>query len=155
MASAIRLTKAERTVLREALEDWTSVVLTEVATKDKKIVEGILTKLDLSELGLKKKSTGLAVPKAVEAFRGVLGARLIVPPTPGPSWWAQMSRKLADYGLTEGDCRTVAKVAAAQWQGPIRAESLIRQADRLLSMSQQELPIAAKHPKAGIDMEDL
>lgn len=136
MARGIRFTKAEREKIKTAIEDRPGYDASNAVNRS------ILSKLESAELPVKKH--GLSLQAALEAFRAVLGRRLIAPPAGAGGVFAQMARRVAALGLTLGDCTTVAKVAAVEWQGPVRAESLVRQADKLLAMSQQEFDYAER-----------
>lgn len=120
--AGIRFTKAERQLIRSAIE----------ALSHTKVTESILEKLDRSEVTPKKKREGMSVAAAIEAFRGVLGSRLVLPPNPSAGWYAMQSAQLTRLGMTPDLCRAVAMQAGSIWQGNIKAESIIRQADRLL-----------------------
>jgi len=137
VASSIRFTKPERHVIRSALK-WYEISHPQCAH-----IDSITEKLDKSE---QPKSTGgLSVGAAIEAFREVLGARLVVPPNPSAGWYAQLGKKLADSGISRQECVAVAKQAEATWRtGSIKAESLIRQCDVLLAESQQSIDLGDK-----------
>lgn len=120
--AAVRLTKAERELIRTLVNGC--------EPKQRRVADGLLEKLAASEVPRKKE--GPSVHVVIEVFRGVLGRRLITPPAPSPAWYAQQSAQLARMGMTVELCRRAAQVAAEVWQGPIRAESIIRQADKLL-----------------------
>lgn len=135
MAGALRFTKAERELIRHALE-W----LRQGQDKSSKTAESVLEKLELAELPVRKGSY-LTVPDAISAFREVLGQRLLAPRFEARGVLGQMKNRIQALGLTRQDCITIAKVAGEQWQGVIRAESLVRQADKLLADGQCELPI--------------
>lgn len=102
-----------------------------------KLAESVLSKLELAEMPVAR-GTYLTVDDAIEAFSEVLGARLLAPEKKAVGVRSQMKSRIQALGLTRADCTTVAKVAAAKWQGVIRAESLVRQADRLMAESQLE-----------------
>jgi predicted NBD/HSP70 family sugar kinase len=121
----LRLKKAQVQWLREYTES--------VAHNDRRAAEilGLLERAEL--LAGNKKPAGIGVAAAIDAFRGVLGPRLVLPPRPGPSWFAPLARRLGDMGVTVDDCKRAAEVAAERWRGAIKAESIIRQCDVLLS----------------------
>ncbi len=76
----------------------------------------------------------LSVKAAIESFRGVLGGRLVLPAgNPGAGWFSQMQKRINSSGLTVPLCLEAARLAGLEWKGPIKAESIIRQADVLLS----------------------
>lgn len=107
-----------------------------------------MAKLDKAEA---PKGTGVDVKLAVEAFKGVLGARLVLPMG---SVWGMMQNRIRALGLSEGDCTRIATVAAAEWAGRIKAESLVRQAEKLL----QDSPANKSTPsmkRGALDMDDL
>lgn len=98
----------------------------------------LLEKIDNAEIRQKTKAVGkgLAPQVAIEAFREVLGKRL-VPPLQGE--FGQLGVLLRNKGLTRMQCISVAKTAAAEWRaGPIRVLSLVRQADVLLAGAQTD-----------------
>lgn len=125
MAGAIRLTKAERDFIREAIATHTSPWGT-AAPKVQKLATSVNAKLDKAEA---PKDTGVDVKVAVAAFEGVLGSRLT---KPMGAVWGIMQNRIRALGLTEEDCTKIAKAAAAEWRGPVKAESLVRQAETLL-----------------------
>lgn len=125
MAGAIRLTKAEREFIREAIATHTSPWGT-ASPKAQKLAGSINAKLDKSEA---PKGTGVDVKVAVAAFQGVLGTRLIMPMG---SVWGIMQNRIRALGLTTADCTKIAEAAKGEWRGPVKAESLVRQAEKLL-----------------------
>ena len=141
MASAIRLTGAEREFLARKIDEAGCT-----NDKEERLRASVLAKLEASEMPVRK--TGLSAQVAVEAFAGVLGNRLVQPPRAALGVWGAMGNRLRMLGLTRGDCVTIAKVAAAAWRGPIKAESLVRQADTLLSGAQMEVPGTSAGPVA-------
>ncbi len=143
MAGAIRFTAAERAWIAEQVGK----------AAGNKTAELVLAKLERSELPVRR--AGLAPQKAIEAFGEVLGRRLIVPPSGAIGVYRQMAQRLASLGMTRGDCVTVAKVAAAEWTGHVRAESLVRQADKLMAASQQTIDYEGATGSMGISPQDL
>lgn len=132
MAIALRLTKPERTILAELL----TVKLEEGGKPGPlKLYASIADKLEASELLSSKKSSGAAFPvkDAIEAFRSVLGDRLVVPPNPGKLFYILMSKGLGFLGADAETCKEIAQQAAVEWSGRIRAESLVRQGAVLLT----------------------
>ncbi len=119
MAVTVRLSKAEVAKLREGTVPGT-----------------LIDKIDGAELlaATKKNAPrGLPPQVAVEAFKEVLGDRLVLPPGGANGVWGALGARLRALGLTRDDCVLAARAAAAEWRpGPIRAESLVRQADVLL-----------------------
>lgn len=148
MARGIRFTKAERAWILGFADG-------QAATS--KLAASIVAKLEESELPVKRASY-LTVPDAIAAFRGVLGPRLIAPPFSAAGVMGQMKNRIQALGLTKTDCETIAKVAGVGWQGQIRAESLVRQADKLLTESQLPLPVkAAPQPNSNggaVELDD-
>lgn len=104
-----------------------------------RVPPSLIEKIDAKETRV----PGLSARTAVEAFRRVLGNRLVLPPSGAAGAWGAMARRLSALALTEDDCSTIAKRAAAEWRsGPIRAESLVRQADVLLA------GVGGEHPSS-------
>ncbi len=138
MARGIRFTRAEAALLKEILGFYVeSCRRNEGKVKTRlKEAESIISKLELAEMPVKR-GTYLAVNDAVAAFKEVLGQRLVAPGFQAVGVLSQMKNRIQALGLTRADCVSIAKTAGAQWQGPIRAESLVRQADVLMAGAQQ------------------
>lgn len=144
--SGIRFTKAEREAIRRAFEE----VVINPPKGYRAAMESVLSKLDAAEVAPRKKSTALSVGAAIEVLRGVLGRRLVLPPgklTAG--WCAQMSNFLGKYGLTHELLKTAAVQASYEWQGNIKAESVIRQADKLIHNFEAERALGGAEPPGG------
>lgn len=90
--------------------------------------------LKLSE-GKPKPKPGIGVERAIDAMREVLGDKLAVPRNPSKEWLMWKSKRIRELGLTEEDCRTIAKNILAKWQPPYSFEYCIKAADRLLAES--------------------
>lgn len=152
MAKGVRFPKAEREVIRWGLklvEEQTN------ATKGQlKAASAAVDRMDAAELLTSKRSGGAALSagKAIDAFREVLGNRLIVPPTPGKLFWITMSRGLGTLGADEDACRKIATIAGERWTGRIKAESLVRQGAALLTEAPGSTPRAST---AEIPFDDL
>ena len=136
------------------LEEVLALCQSEMNSTDLKLADSVLDKLAKSELGPVKRA-GISVAAALEAFRQAEGSRIVVPPTPGPGWYAQLQKRLTDTGITAADCATIAKVAAAKWHGYIKAESLIRQAEALLQEAQLPLPQMGAPNKRRVGLPEL
>lgn len=147
----VRFTKAEREFLVLAIETH------DCTPKQENLRDAIKAKLELAEMPVNKPA-GLKVADAISAFRGVLGRRLVEPPSAAYGVMGYMKQRIAALGLTVRDCETIAKVAAAEWRGAVKAESLVRQADRLLAASQQSLPYDVDRPDNApveLDADDI
>jgi hypothetical protein len=119
------------------------------AIKEGRLPETLVDKVSDAELRQKTRAggKGLAPQVAIEAFREVLGKRLVLPL---PAEFGQLGVLLRTKGLTRMQCVSVAKTAAADWRpGPIRALSLVRQADVLLAGAQGDMPWGKKEPPGG------
>lgn len=142
MAKGIRFTKPERELLHQLTSFYRESSQRNADRKTRsKLADSILEKLELAELPVSK-GTYLTVPDAISAFREVLGPRLVAPGFQAVGVLAQMKNRIQSLGLTRADCVAVAKVAGIQWAGPIRAESLVRQADVLMAGAQQTFSTA-------------
>jgi hypothetical protein len=150
--ATLRLTKAEHDYLTWLLEDGAGRA-TLRGTPDKRALESVRTKLEVSALVKGKgRAPGISVRAATDAFRRVLGDRLVLPPSGAAGVFAAMGKRLALLNLTEDDCEHVARAAAARWRGPVKAESLIRQAETLLSDAPQGTAPQGTPP---LEMEDI
>lgn len=89
-------------------------------------------KLDKLSAPKVKAKPGIGVDKAIAAMREVLGDKLGVPRKPGEQWIIRHSQRIRDLGLSEDDCKTIAKNIAAKWNPPYSFEYCIKAADRLL-----------------------
>lgn len=148
----MRFTKGERALIVGFLES--------PQCSESKLAASALAKLEKSELvKAAGRAPGIGWYRAAAAMREVLGTGLALPPRPDDGWQIWMSTRIRSLGLSEADCRTIAKVAKAKgWRPPISFETLIKGADRYLADAQ--LPLAA--PDIGkpdkrdpIEMEDL
>jgi hypothetical protein len=154
MARGIRFTKPERDLIRQALgADGLCRTKAEVTAKT-----SLLDKLEAAEKPEEKKS-GLSVKAALDVFKGVLGFRLVAPPPGAVAIWSMMQKRIVSLGLTPMDCITLAKTAGTKWQGQIKAQSLINQAEALLQDAQDKpfedvamKPRGAPQPVAMDDM---
>ncbi len=139
----IRLTKPERELIRR-------LIAGSGYAADTKVAAGILDKLALSELPVKSRNPTLSVNDAIDAFRSVLGKRLLAPRHEAIGVLSQMKNRMAALGLTADDCRTIAQRAAVEWpDGLIRAESLVRKADVFLSSERETDRTPQKQPMAA------
>lgn len=144
MAAAVRFTKAERAFIITSLTKSLGIELTKSETR---LRDNIVTKLETSELVKGTGSTpGIGWQRAANAMREVLGSGLALPPSPNAGWMARMSARIRDLGLSETDCRAIAKVWVAKgWRPPFSFEKMILGADRFLAEAQ--LPLAAPQNK--------
>ena len=141
----MRFTKAERA--------WLFSLANEAVKADPgqtKMAMNVFEKLKNAE---KPRGSGVPAAQAVEAFREVLGNRLIAPLSGARGVWAAMQNRLNALGLSRMDCVSAAKAASVEWRGPIKAESIVRQADRLLQAAQLEIPGAGS--QRPVEMEDV
>ncbi len=153
MAVKLILRKADLEILAEAAQELDAVF------RDKKLREqwaSFYQRVELARLAPPKKpSVSISVNGAIEIFRGVLGKRLVLPAgNPGAGWFAPLQKRLNDSGLTKEHCEAAAKVAAVMWKGPIKAESIIRQCDVLLSDANME-SVGGMLPEPAPDMAEL
>lgn len=88
--------------------------------------------LKLSE-GRPKPKPGIGMERAIAAMRSVLGNNLAVPKNPSDQWRMWQAKRIRDLGLTEEDCKTIARNIMAKWQPPYGFEYCIKAADRLLA----------------------
>lgn len=149
--AGIRLTKAERGVIDYINERCPDVL--EGMPKLAKAWTSFMSKVEASVAP--DKGCSLPLKEATAAFREVLGNRLVLPPSGAAGVYAQMTKRLKALGLTRGDCVTVAKSAAAEWRGPIKAVSLLNQADTLLAAAQGELDLGSAPQASRVELDEL
>jgi hypothetical protein len=122
------------------------------AIKDGTLPESLVDKVSDAELRQKAKVSGkgLAPQVAVEIFKGVLGKRL-VPPLAGE--YGQLAGLLKSKGLNAEQCKAAAAAAGREWKGTVRALSIVRQADKLLSVGWNSTsePMGGWQGAVGID----
>lgn len=136
--------------LGKAETEWLREVTDAAAHRDKKAA-AILVKLDRAEL-LAGRKRGISVAAAVEVIKLALGPRTVLPPNPTAAWFAPLSHRLAALGVTVDDVRRAAEAAGRRWNGLIKAESVIRQCDVLLS----DAPETLKSDSRGVvEMDEL
>lgn len=125
------------------------------SAKQMKLWSSFYERVLAAEMKPRKKASGLTVAQAIEIFRGALGRRLVVPAgTPGPEWFIALQRRINSSGLTAELAKAAAETAGATWKGSIKAESIIRQADTLLSDSNRDY-LGASLPAEAVDMTEL
>jgi hypothetical protein len=158
--AGIRLTKAEREALVHVAD---TVLLYEhdftTGKHDQKMLKGwrsLVEKVKAADAP-KDKGCSLSLKIALSAFDEVLGKRLVRPPPGAQAVWAQLTNRLKALGLTRDDCITVAKAAAGEWRGPIKAYSLLNQADTLLAMASGNLDTTVRGtaPLTRADLDEL
>lgn len=117
--------------------------------------KSILKKLDESEAPLNKSAANhLTVNQAIGAFRSVLDRRLLVPPNGAGLVYIRMQAKLKDLALTHEQCITAATQAGRQWQGNIKAQSILNQAEMLLANAESE-PLPFSSSPTGYGRDDV
>lgn len=86
------------------------------------------------ELKKERAAESYSVARAIEAAKGVLRSRLILPAgKPGRVWFIQLQNRINSSGLNEDLIVKAATAARDEWRGPVKFESLVRQADTLLA----------------------
>jgi len=152
MARAVRFTKPERELIKRTfhasqynINNWGTGVV--------KLASSILDKVAESEAP-QERSTGLTVQDALAAFRSVLDRRL-VPPL--GNTYARIQAQLKSLGLTREQCIAAAEQAGRQWKGPIKAHSIVNQAETLLHNAESEpLPMEGRsYDETRSGMDDL
>lgn len=151
MARAVRFLKPERELIQryaQSIVDCPTAIPKGVV----KAAQGIVAKLAESEAPQDKSRSHLSVQEAISLFQGVLGRRLIIPPNGASLIYIQMSKRLKSLGLDKDQCRIAAEEAGRQWQGNIKAQSIINQAERLLQDAESE-PLVTERERidAGFD----
>lgn len=142
---AVRFTRLEAQLLTELI----GPALTADSLKARKIASVIAAKLVAANTP--KPAKGTPIREAIDAFRRALGNRLVVPPSSAAALYASMQRRLSDLGIGAADCYEVARIAAVVWEGSVRAESLVRQADKLLGSDEQPKAAAGSPVTLGDD----
>lgn len=99
--------------------------------RTERVVVEIIAKLDKCEAA-KPTTLALTADDLVEVCKGALGSRLILPLSGAAGVWGVIIGRLKQTGLTREQAARAARAAAVQWQGPVRLESIVRQADKLL-----------------------
>ena len=156
MPIRVILRKADLEILALADEYMTSGTGA-LSNKQEKLWSAFYERVLAAEMKPKKKGGGLTVSQAVETLQGVLPKRLVLPaswPNPGGQWFAQLQNRINASGLTAAHIKAAGQVAAAQWKGPIKAESIIRQTDVLLSDANME-KLGLEAPEPAHDMTEL
>lgn len=102
-----------------------------------------------------KPAAGIGIDRAIEAMRSVLHKSLAVPSNPSADWRMWMASRIRNLGLTEEDCKRIARVMSAKWDPPYGFEYAIKAADRLLAES-ETAPTrkGARKAEAPVEMGD-
>lgn len=114
-------------------------------------LEKLLAKL--KKPAAKPVKSGIGVDRAVAAMREVLGAKLAVPRNPSETWIIYMSKRIKMLGLTEDDCRKIARCVAIKWNPPYGFEYCIKAADRLL-VEADTVKNSKNQDNAPVEMDD-
>ncbi len=152
MAGSVRFTKEERLWLLGWIKPALDAEREGGTKRDVRVATAVVDKLEKSELVKKRRpEPGLGWRAAYEAMKGVLGPRLVLPPSVTGEWIGRMSSRIRVLGLTEEHCRTVAHNVSG-WRGVIAFERLVQGADRYLH-APPDLNSVAK--TAPLEMEGL
>lgn len=143
MAAGVRLTAAEREFLERKLA-------VQFDPKEKRLAESILDKLEKATMVKRKGPPGIEYGVLMGAFQEGLGSRLVAPMGGVVGMMLSRARTL---GLTRSDCVTIARAAGAKWQGRIKAESLVRQAEVLLAEASDPHP--SPREAAVVEMDEI
>jgi hypothetical protein len=129
------------------------------ALKRKPSNSKITTQLELLLARLKKQDApkpkpGIGIDRAISAMRAVLGDKLAVPPNPSSEWCIYLARRIRTLGLTEDDCKKIAKCVAIKWNPPYGFEYCIKAADRLLAESSSAKKQSKTTDSSPVEMDD-
>lgn len=153
----MKLRKADRAVLEvidDLLADYWDDEDDEDHKRNRKAWSSFFERVGLDGAKAKQRSNGISVKEAIKVFQGVLGKRLVLPAgNPSAAWFIALQNRLNQSGVTAALAAEAAKAAGAEWRGPIKAESIIRQCDTLLSEASVSATVAQRVEAA--DMEDL
>lgn len=97
---------------------------------------------------------GIGVERAITAMRDVLGDKLAVPRNPSDQWRIMQSMRIKSLGLTEDDCKAIARCIAVKWDAPYSFEYCIRAADRLLTESSIVVKKTKTKENAPVEMDE-
>ena len=124
-------------------------------SKTTKHLEILLDKLQKLNTPKAKQKPGIGVNRAIEAMRSVLGDKLAVPRNPAETWTIYLSQRIRNLGLTEEDCKKIARCVAIKWNPPYGFEFCIKAADRLLVEAEtlKERPVKTVQ-RAPVEMDD-
>lgn len=132
MARKITFTVAERAAVVASIELLPNYCDEPSVAKTVKQLRSLLQKMD--EASSKVVDEGLSPYRYVEIAKEELGARLALPPNPGPAFWGKLKNRLRELGLTEESARRVVKVAGRTFtRGPIEADFILWKATHLLA----------------------
>ena len=128
----MRLRKSDREILASLdsiIEDGTPLT-----GDQRKAWSSFYERVLAEEMKKERAAAGYSVKAAIEASKGVLRSRLVLPAgQPSRVWFIQLQNKINNSGLTEELITKAAEIARDTWRGPVKFESLVRQADSLLS----------------------
>lgn len=130
----MRLRKSDREILA-TLDNFITQEEGFLDAVEKKTWSSFYTRVLAEEMKGTSKVTGYPVRDAIKAAEGVLGRRLVVPEHPGQVFYITLQKRINMSGLDADSIKRAAKAAGEQWNGKVKFESLIRQADSLLADS--------------------
>ncbi len=150
--TTVRLRKADLELLAtidKAIESGHLLV-----GKQVKAWSGFYERLLGAEMRPKRKVGVFSVQAAIGVIKDVLGMRAVLPAgSASQAWYAQMQKRITDSGLNHDLMKEAAGVAGMLWRGPIKVESVIRQADVLLS--EASVATAPQDATSPVYMTDL
>lgn len=76
---------------------------------------------------------GLSFKAIIECLTEGLGSRLLLPPKPSPAWTIRIVLKVKELGLDADQLRVLGHTTARDWRGGVEADSILRNALKLLS----------------------
>ncbi len=102
--------------------------------KQKKAWSSFLSRVAADGMKKVQSSNSYPVRDAITVIREALGTRYCPPAgKPGVAYYAALQGTISRSGLTADLCQRAAKTALKEWGGRIKADSVIRQADKLLA----------------------
>lgn len=139
----MKFARAQLEALERVIDGMAGRTISPSWQKTRKELITLLDKLQKLSAPKVTVKPGIGVDRAIIAMREVLGDKLAVPKKPSDFWVIMQAKRIRDLGLSEEDCRTIARNISAKWNAPYSFEYCIRAADRLLVEKHTRLKEAA------------
>jgi hypothetical protein len=91
----------------------------------------------MEEASKPRVDTGLGWKRFSEIAREELGEKLAMPESPGAAWYARVSGKLRELGVTEEDARLLSRYVASWRRQSVALEYLANQATVLIAQAKR------------------
>jgi hypothetical protein len=132
---AIRFSQAELAAITRVAHHFSRIDEPQADPKLSLVLRGLEKKM-LAALAPPEDKPGIGWRRFAELLKEHLGARLAVPENPTPAWYARISGKLKEQGVTEAQTTTVARWMAGWRRVPVSLDYLAYRMPEMLAQAE-------------------